>query len=131
MAKAVPKNTSKVRRRQHRRKRVALTAPNYSLGSPEFATPALGQDHRLHTYNWTLGADRPGDSPAERATRNYLRHLMMSAARPPRKDDVEAEVKARFGASGRGFARIWAETVAETGARAFSDPGPRGRRTQR
>jgi hypothetical protein len=61
----------------------ALAAGNYSLGSPSFAKPALGQAHRLATPDFTLGAlDFGYDAPTLKQTHN-LEPRRQRTGRPP------------------------------------------------
>jgi hypothetical protein len=61
----------------------ALAAPSYSLGSPDFARPALAQTHVLAAPDFTLGSPDFGYSDGLRQT-HRLEPRRRRTGRPPR-----------------------------------------------
>jgi hypothetical protein len=126
MAKATQKSS---------RRRLVALAPrdfNFTLGSPVFDKPVLTQRHNLRAEPFDLQQEPPGDSPAERRARKFLRRLMQKypAGLPGRsKPDFARVCQQRFGTPGRTFDRLWDWAIDWTAATQYRKSGPRGPHT--
>jgi hypothetical protein len=119
-----------------------LKVNDYSLDSPDFATPPLKlgptKVHRLTVTNYDVGSPSysfPGDSPQAARARKWLLRFMRNNPDPRKlkpghrtKKAIRRICRTRVGLCGlseREFDYLWDFAIDQTGATAWREPGPK------